>query len=135
MKEVGKRMARLSREALVPSVWGRCQAEEGHRAGAAAALPRAPPREAGGHRPEKQCTGHTVWWDLEPRTASEWHRTEVLGECLRCPTLVLQNHLCGDRGARDREHSDPLQRGRTSLRLREELGYLLALWETAKARF
>lgn len=120
-------------------MWGRCQAEEGHRAGAAAALPRVPPREAGGHTPEKQCTGHILWWDLEPRTASEWRRTEVPGEDLRGPTLVLQGHLCGNRGARDREeHSEPLQRRRTSLRPEEEPGHPLALWKiagTTKARF
>lgn len=46
----------------IPSVWGRCQAEGGHRAGAAAALPQAPPREAGGRMPGKQGTGHTMWW-------------------------------------------------------------------------
>lgn len=87
-------------------MWGRCQAEEGHRVGVAAALPQAPPREAGGHMPGEQCTGHIRWWDLDPRADSEWPRTE--------------------------EHRECLQRARTPLRSEVEWGHLPALWEIAR---
>lgn len=76
----------------VPSVWGRCQAGEGCRAGAATALQRAPPRGAEGHTPREARHG------AQGVTQSIAGGTQVLGGYLQCSTLILlQGSLCGNR--------------------------------------